>query len=94
MLPQSSVAVQVLEITWLFPQPLAEASEYVTTALPQLSAAVAVPVFDGSTLSVHSTFVSAGIVKIGGVVSLTVIIDTCSVSLLHKSVAVQVRVSV
>ena len=65
----------------------------VTSAVPQLSEAVKVTA--SATLS-HSTVSSAGraSLKVGAVVSCTVIVWVCDVELPHSSVAVQVLVRI
>jgi hypothetical protein len=75
-LPLSSVAVQTLVITELFPVPSAVVSAYViATLVSQLSLAAAVPVAEGSELALHSTVTLAGdVVNVGTVESTTVII--------------------
>ena len=74
VLPHSSVAVQVLVIISVLPQAATVLSVNVIVVIPQVSVAVAVPVAEGSVLSVHSTVVSAGTVKTGAVVSSTEIV--------------------
>ena len=61
---------------------------------PQESLPVAVPVAEGSVGSVHSTVTLLGIVRVGAVVSTTLMICTCLVVLLQSSVRDQVRVIV
>jgi hypothetical protein len=89
-LPQASVAVQV-RVT-VVPQTADPLSEKPTVALPQLSAATAEPVLDGSMDSPQATWILAGQVRVGGVVSVTVMVCMQLLVLPHESVAVQVRV--
>ena len=66
----ASVAVQVLVITSVLPQPETEVSEKVTAGDgSQTSVAVAVPVFAGEVSSPHSTVTLAGHEITGAVVS-------------------------
>ena len=75
-LPLSSVAVQTLVMTELFPVPATVVSAYViATLVSQLSLATAVPVAEGSELALHSTVTLAGdVVNVGTVESTTVIV--------------------
>jgi hypothetical protein len=93
-LPLSSVAVQTLVITELFPTPSTVVSAYViATLVSQLSVATAVPVADGSELALHSTVTLAGdVVNVGAVVSTTVMVCVYVLALLLSSVAVQTLV--
>ena len=77
----SSLAVQTLVITELFPTPATVVSAYVTvTSSSQLSLATAVPVLEGAELALHCTVTSSGdVVNDGAVVSTTVIV----LSLIH-----------
>ena len=75
----------------MLPQVETEASENVIVASPQVSVAVAFP--SGLGLS-HSTEISEGIVKVGGVVSSIVIICVSDAVFPHSSVAVHVLVIV
>jgi hypothetical protein len=90
----SSVAVQTLVITELFPVPETVVSaDVIVTLVSQLSVAVAVPVSDVSVLALHSTVTLAGeLVNVGAVVSTTVIVCVYVVALLFSSVAVQTLV--
>ena len=73
-LPQASVAVHVLVITSVLPQPGVEESLNVTVVVPQLSVAVAVPVHAGSVHEAgpHCTVALDGHEISGAKVSLTV----------------------
>src|SRR6187399_1429972 len=73
-LPQASVAVQVRSIPAWPVQLAADTSVCVIVGVPppQLSVAVAVPVFDGSLEAPHWRAASAGHVITGAVVSTTV----------------------
>jgi hypothetical protein len=62
--------------------------------LSQLSVAVALPVFAGSVLAVHSIVILPGHVIVGAVLSSTVMVWTHVLLLPQSSVAVQVRVIV
>ena len=70
-LPLTSVAVQTLVITELFPTPATVVSaEVIVTAPPQLSVAAAVPVAEVSVGASHSTVTLAGaVVNTGAVTS-------------------------
>ena len=94
LLPQASVAVQVLVMMLSSGQvPGALTSLSVMTGLgSQLSVAVATPVFAELGSSSHSMVTSAGQVICGGVVSSMVMVCTQSELLPQASVAVQVRV--
>ena len=72
----SSVAVQTLVITELFPVPETVVSaDVIVTLVSQLSVAVAIPVSDVSVLALHSTVKLAGeLVNVGAVVSTTVMV--------------------
>ena len=74
MFPQSSVAVHVLVITDVFPQPatLVSLSEMLTS--PQVSLPVAVPVLAEVASAVHSMVTSAGKLRLGDVVSTMVMV--------------------
>ncbi len=74
VLPQASVAVQVLVITSVLPQPASELSLSVMVTPPQVSLPVAEPVPAGLVSPVHSTIASAGNVMLGTVVSTTVMV--------------------
>ena len=73
-LPLSSVAVQTLVMTELFPVPAAVVSAEVTvTSLSQLSLATAVPSADVVVAASHCTVTLAGdVVNVGAVVSLII----------------------
>ena len=73
-LPQSSVAVQVLVIVVVVPQPGVSTSENVIATPPQVSLPVATPVSPGSVDELQSPDTLAGQVIVGGVVSTTVIV--------------------
>ena len=75
-LPLSSVAVQTLVMTELFPVPAAVVSAEVTvTSLSQLSLATAVPSADVVVAASHCTVTLAGdVVNVGAVVSTTVMV--------------------
>src|SRR6266581_2938521 len=92
MLLQSSVAFQVRVMTPVLPQPGAKASVWLIVTAPHVSLPVACPVPAGLVSSVHSTVLSEGTVRLGLVVSTTVIFWAALVALLQASVAVQVRV--
>src|SRR5438093_2073084 len=79
-------------MTPVLPQPGAKASVWLIVTAPQVSLPVALPVPAGLVSSVHSTVLSEGTVKLGLVVSTTVIFWAALVALLHASAAVQVRV--
>ena len=91
--PLSSVAVQTLVITELFPVPETVVSaDVIVTLLSQLSDAAAVPVADAAVLASHSTVTFAGdVVNVGAVVSVTVIVCVYEETLESSSVAVQTR---
>src|SRR5213592_3727004 len=91
-LPLSSVAVQVRVMTPVLPQPGAKVSVWVIVTAPHVSLPVAWPVPAGLVSPVHSTVLSDGTVRLGLVVSTTVIFCAPLVVLLQASVAVQVRV--
>ena len=93
-LPLSSVAVQTLVITELFPVPATVVSaDVIVTSLSQLSDAAAVPVAEAAVLASHSTVTSAGdVVNVGAVVSTTVIVCVYVDALPLSSVAVQTLV--
>src|SRR5205814_8986274 len=65
--------------------------ELICTTPPQLSVAVAEPVWPGSVLSPHCRFLSVGQVITGGVVSTKLMCWTQVAVLPHPSVAFQVR---
>jgi hypothetical protein len=93
-LPQSSVAIQVLEIirSWGHP-PAAVTSEKVTAGeLSHASDAVAEPVLPGAVLAVHDIVVFDGQLMTGGILSVKVIICIQVIMLPLLSVAFQVRV--
>jgi hypothetical protein len=94
LLPQSSVAVQVRVMVFVLPQAATSLSLDVIVTLPQASLPVALPVAAGLVSPVHSTVASAGTVKLGAVVSTTVITWSPLVLLPQSSVAVHVRVIV
>src|SRR5690606_9028585 len=74
--PQSSSAIHVLSIENVpSHNPSITTSSYVIFVISnvQLSVAVAIPVLEGSVLSLHSIVMSSGQVITGGVVSSTVI---------------------
>src|SRR5437762_11288402 len=71
---QASVAVQVRVMTPVLPQPGAKASVWLIVTAPQVSLPVAWPVPAGLVSRVHSTVLSDGTVKLGLVVSTTVIV--------------------
>ena len=77
MLPQSSVAFHVLVIVYSCGQ-VGEATvtslNVIVGIASQLSVAVALPVFEGKVLAVHSIVVFAGHVIIGAVLSSTRIV--------------------
>jgi hypothetical protein len=73
----SSVAVQTLVITELFPVPATVVSaDVIVTLVSQLSVATAGPLVSaGNVLALHSTVTLAGeVVNVGAVVSTTVIV--------------------
>jgi hypothetical protein len=97
ILPQSSVAFQVLVMVYS----CGHVGEATVTSLKvtvgiasQLSVAVAVPVFAGNVLAVHSIVVLAGHVIIGAVLSSTTIVWLHVFILPQSSVAFQVLVIV
>jgi hypothetical protein len=92
--PQSSVAVHVLVMVSVFPQPAAELSENVIVAVPQPSVPVAVPVLAGEVSPPHSTVVLAGQLIDGGVASTTVMVCVQLNEFPQSSVAVHVLVMV
>ena len=75
-LPLSSVAVQTLVITELFPVPATVVSaEAIVTLVSQLSLATAVPVAEGVESALHSTVTFTGdVVNVGAVVSTTTMV--------------------
>ena len=91
-MPHASVAVHVRVITTVSPQ-LPETEDSVSVILTELtepheSVPVALPVLSELVSSVHSTEVSAGKFRVGGVVSTTLIVcDWIALSLPHASVA-------
>ena len=96
LLPQASVALQILEIE----PPRGQAPAVVTSLYvivgeaSQLSVAVAIPVLSGEVESVHSMVIDTGQVMTGGVVSCTKM-DALQVDEFpQSSVAVQVLVTV
>jgi len=76
MFPQASVAVQVrVMFGWPGQLPGAVASVKVIVGVPpQLSVAVAVPVFEGSVEAPQASSLSPGQVIVGAVVSFTVMV--------------------
>ncbi len=75
VLPHSSVIVHVLVMVWVLPhEPSLITSSNVTCTEPHMSSPVAVPVANGSVDSEHSTVVSAGMVMVGGVLSIIEIV--------------------
>src|SRR5437762_14309078 len=70
---QASVAVQVRVMTPVLPQPGAKASVWLIVTAPQVSLPVAEPCVAGVVSPVHSTVLSEGTVRLGLVVSTTVI---------------------
>src|SRR5215831_13861866 len=92
-LPHASVAFQVRSIPGLPVQlgGVGASVELIVTVPPQLSVAVAEPVFDGSVESPHCNCLSGGQVISGGVVSTKVMCWTQVLELPHASVAFQVR---
>ena len=67
-------------------------SIYVTSGEgSQASEAVAIPVFEGSVLSLHSMVINGGHISIGAVVSMTVITCTQVSPSLQSLTAIQVR---
>src|SRR6266540_5224331 len=92
VLPHSSVAVHLLEITLVPPQPLVRVSlKRIVTNPPQPSWAVARPVAFGLVSPGHSTTTFVGQRMVGALVSRTVMVCTQLALLPHWSVAVQVR---
>ena len=92
MLPQPSAAFQVrLMPAWLVQLAGAEASVKVIVGLPQLSVAVAVPVFAGAVDPPHWSCLSAGQAITGGVVSTKVMCWTQVAMFPQESAAFQVR---
>src|SRR5436309_2593690 len=71
--PQPSVAFQVRVMTPVLPQPGAKASVWLIVTAPQVSLPVAEPCVAGVVSPVHSTVLSEGTVRLGLVVSTTVI---------------------
>lgn len=74
MFEHRSVAVQVLVITSVLPQPGEEESAKDIVTVPQRSVPVAVPVFAGEVSSPHSKVIFGGQPIVGSTVSTTVII--------------------
>ena len=68
-MPQASVAVHVLVITFVSPQLLTTVSDSDITTDPHVFDPVAIPVFEEDSSSVHSIVTSAGAVIVGTVVS-------------------------
>src|SRR2546426_4215112 len=79
-------------MTPVLPQPGAKASAWLIVTAPHVSLPVAWPVPAGLVSPMHSTVLSDGTVRLGLVVSTTVIFCAPLVALLQASVAVQVRV--
>src|SRR5882724_3585165 len=73
VLPQPSVAFQVRVMTPVLPQPGAKASVWLIVTAPHVSLPVAWPVPAGLMSPVHSTVLSDGTLRLGLVVSTTVI---------------------
>jgi hypothetical protein len=92
LFPQASVAVQVRVITLVLPQPGALVSAWLIVTSPQVSNPVAVPVVAGLVSPLHSTVAASGKVRLGAVVSTTVIVWAPLVLFPQASVADQVRV--
>ena len=95
LLPQSSIAVQVLVIVYSGPQPPAKVTSLLNTSGKplQLSVALAKPVVSVEVSSMHSKVRFAGQVMTGGVVSSTCISWTQVAVLPQSSVAIQVLTS-
>ena len=74
MLPQASVDFQWRVIVRVLPQAATAVSVSVIAALPHVSLPVAVPVPAGLVSPVHSTVALGGTVRLGRVVSTTVIV--------------------
>jgi hypothetical protein len=93
LLPQSSIAVQVRVIVYSCGHPPAAvtSANVGVTDISQLSVAVALPVFAGSVLAVHSIVTLDGQVMVGAWVSITVIVWTHPPTLPQSSTPVQVR---
>jgi hypothetical protein len=91
--PHASVAVQVLTIVHSSAHPPATtASLSAIATLPQVSEPLAIPSAPELWSPLHSTVASAGTLRLGAVVSTTVITWSPLVAFPHSSVAVQVRV--
>src|SRR6266404_2806461 len=79
-------------MTPVLPQPGAKMSVWLIVTAPHVSLPVASPVPAGLASAVHSTVMSGGTVRLGLVVSTTVIFWAPLVELLQASVAVHMRV--
>ena len=88
--PHSSVAVHVLEMISVPPQPGTELSVKVIAGVPQASVPVANPVDAGDVSSPHSTVTLAGHTITGGVVSTTVMNCEHASTFPHSSSATHV----
>src|SRR5437867_1810251 len=76
LLPQASVAVQVRAMTLVAPQLLVTESRYVTVTAPHPSCAVATPVTFVVVLAGQSRVILVGQIRLGRVVSRTVMVCT------------------
>src|SRR5207247_5790800 len=85
------VAVQVRAMTLVAPQLLVTESRYVTVTAPHPSCAVATPVTFVVVLAGQSRVILVGQIRLGRVVSRTVMVCTQLLLLPQASVAVQVR---
>jgi hypothetical protein len=96
LLPQSSVALQVLVIVNSsgHDPPIVTSLNVIEGVLSQLSVAVALPVLAGNVLAVHSIVIFGGHVIIGAWLSFIVMIWLHVLLLPQSSVALQVRVMV
>jgi hypothetical protein len=95
LLPQSSVALQVLNMVYSWehcPVPAVTSLNVIVGVASQRSVAVAVPVLAGSVLAVHSMMRPVGQVMIGGILSSIVIVCVHVLLLPQSSVALQVLV--
>src|SRR5258707_9696837 len=93
-LPHWSLATQVRAITLVPPQLFVTKSLKVTVTEPQPSCAVATPVALVVVSAGHSSTRLVGIVRVGGVRSLTVIVWSAFVLFPQASTAVQVRLMI
>jgi hypothetical protein len=96
LLPQASVALHVLVMIYScgHPPPTVTSDDVMVGAVSQLSVAVAVPVFAGNVLAVHSIVREAGQVMTGAILSSTVIVCVHELLLPQSSVAAHVLVMI